>query len=488
MGTFSAFTCEPPLAALSEWDRAFLRAHRARGGGRLAGLGSGASNQQAIDCWNEEAQEFLRDNSDISTLKWTKGVAGTDADQWIGTLICPKPDPWGRHMLLDVRLMWTVLAPPSGKFTGKVDQTNAPEDVVLTAAGIKHGSIGRVEGRGYFETIGAAQDHELTDFGAPGGMEWDSFATIYDPEKKGLIRGHTATGVAHKGVGIGAALYAGMALSAIHWGFTGVYSITGTRSIEAELLWHSARQPKTGPLANGMNAAMARDYDGGMIHSHRADVGDQYHCLYHKIEFDPPMDACGKRVPRCTDDDPTEVTGGINVDYINAEGLKRWGLVVFSGPRLSRDTVEMRRTSRTVSSAWTTADITKAFGPADTRRDEASDATAHLSNNGYELLARAHVGDSAPLAVAVAGVLAGSSKDLARRFLMREDVIALLSRTAGGRKLVQNAGAGTKLAGLGRAAFRDVETAMYRPANPLALTLPPLSRAAQSFVNSYPGD
>ena len=477
MGTFSAFTCTMPLSVLEPWEQRYYHAVK---GHRLGGLGEGASltptqpSGSIIECWAAAARNF-----DVNEARYAHDdiipYLGTERMIWVGTFLCPKADPWGRHQLYDAYLYYPVNYGSDARKPVNI-RTEAPGKLCLFPAGQQYTKVPILKGMGYYD-------------GAPGvfandgraGEPWDDAYTIFQAEARprSLIRGHTPVGVAHKGIGAGAVLYAAMGMGAVHAGFEGVYSIEGTRSNEAAILWRGARDDKTGPLAKRFGAAIEAGNPDA-----RVRVGSSGHCLDENLVTSKSTAlkngmACPVTIVGCSTNDDTLRRGTVGVDYIVPEGVKRWGLMVFDG-----------RTKAVANPLpkWGPSDITKAFGTPKGSKAQARAAAGSLSNIGAELLARASVGASPYLVTKLAQVIHARSPDLSHAFLTREDIVAILSATPAGRKLVTDAGKGGALDGVGSAILRDVEAAMYRPTSPTALTLPPVSRAAQAFVNAYPDE
>lgn len=469
MGTFSAFTCTLPLplADLTPWEAAYYaRAPR----GRLHGLG-GDPTREALACWMKEAHGY-EVNIGRYGAEEREAVFGGPRAIWLGTLICPKPDPWGRHQLYDA-MMWFPVFYGQNKKT-PVPTSEPPGPVGLFMAGGQYKKSPALKGNAVFE----GDLSQPSKSGRPGDP-WDGYSsTLFAADKKRLIRVHSPNGIAHKGIGAGAVLYAASALAAIHRGFRGVYSIEGTRSNSAAALWASTRDKRSGPLAERFLAPIELGNPNASV-----QLGYRDHCLDENLvkQQGIAMSAdvsCPVTNVLCSTNDATRRVGNLNVDFITEDGLARWGLVAFRSNNPE---------AHGALPKWGPTDVTKVFGKG-AKPSDARALARMLSPVGAELLARASIGASPGLIAKVAAVLYGTSPDLAHAFLTREDIVAVLSATPAGRKLVQDSGQGGTLAGMGRAILRDVEASMYRPADPLSLTLPPLSKSAQTFVNTYPGE
>lgn len=486
MSTFGRYFMHAPR--LSSWEQ------RHRKHVQLRGLGADPAGELAADCWVRDIDRWQANNRYGMSDMIDGQKSGTT--QWLGTMICPKADPWGRHTLYDIHALARSIhkmPPYKGDFAGPF----IPAKVAIVAAGGRdaRASIGRIEGLGYFDQ-GGYKDGKADASGGPGTDAWHHNYLVYDAEMADFARSHSAHGIAHKGVGAGAVLYAGLALSAINAGYDGNYSIEGTRSAAATALWIAAKNPKAGPLATQAKAAIARYPEGGVVPTASYTFGgDNDHCVDEMLRRGPnppygqPRYQCQPEQAVYCDTTAVTRTKHINFDYIDAKGILRWGLTVFHAPNLGRSVPGLLSPSVNSSkdtggkfmpykltSDWRSDGVRHAFGSSMTSAI-ALRWTNALSNVGLELLSRANVNDSNMLAVVVTGALNARSPDLAAAFLRREDVAAVML----------NASSVPPLSGLGAAVARDMERAATRAANnPASLHLPAISRQAEAFAANYP--
>lgn len=500
MSTFGIYTGR--IDALSPWEREYKAA-----AGRFHGFGNTPS-QQDIECWERESNYWI--NGYVRNYLNTMVRGTPDALRWLGTMICPKPDPWGRHVLYDVYSQVDPGALASGR--GPV----RPDGVAIARTGFAPAaySFGLPEGYGYFDN---GYSWASTRYGSPGGEQWSGGYRLWDAENAGFARTHTPHGVAHKGMGAGSVLYAGLALAALDAGFKGNYSVETTRSDEATMLWKSGRNPRAGPLVTRERAAMKRMADGSADESVRQTHGYPGHCPDEYLNAVPNVRAIGCTPRSSFECGPTTTsvtrTGYVQYDYIDLAGLKRWGLTVFHAPviegkgaRASFKATTDRATGVVtppnpaddpylIRSEWKNDDVKRAFGmrvaPSTlTSQGAAMQKHSHLlSDAGLEMLSRASVGPSTALIVKIAATLQGRRNDLAVAFLSREDIASVLTKTGAGKAILASMGAGTPLQGLGKAAFRDIVAAANDALErPTQLTLPTLSRSTESFIQNYPDE
>lgn len=189
-------------------------------------------------------------------------IAISNDERYCGSILSTKKDMFGRFILCDL--------------------IYGDEQTDLYWAGAQEGYI---LGSGYFGS----------------GPE-----TMYDANGNEWRRSHTPNGVAVQGVGLGTALYSGMALAAfLEKGAKGIHSVVGGRSDEAEEWWGRATTRGYTDLTD----ALGREEDEDVSHVdeievdledalgeewnnfvERATVGSRLHVVLSDIMKDVPQD------------------------------------------------------------------------------------------------------------------------------------------------------------------------------------------------------